>query len=84
VRLPITAPTSRPGRIHSLTQSFLLEDRWALTTPGGGEDFATLLPGAATIDPAEISSRALRALFALRLQLGNTTAANDLGEEVVA
>ena len=33
MRLPNTAQTSRPWRIHELTQDFRLEDVWALPTP---------------------------------------------------
>ena len=35
MRLPNTAHTSRPWRIHELTRDFRLEDVWALPTPGG-------------------------------------------------
>jgi uncharacterized protein DUF2867 len=35
VRLPNSAHTSRPWRIHELTHDFRLEDVWALPTPGG-------------------------------------------------
>src|SRR5262249_38046016 len=41
-RLPNTAQTSLPWRIHELTQDFRLEDVWALPTPGGAEDFHRL------------------------------------------
>ena len=34
MRLPDTAHTSRPWRIHELTPDFRLEDVWALPTPG--------------------------------------------------
>ena len=35
MRLPNTAHTSRPWRIHELAYDFRLEDVWALPTPGG-------------------------------------------------
>jgi hypothetical protein len=35
MRIPNTAHTSRPWRIHELTPDFRLEDVWALPTPGG-------------------------------------------------
>jgi hypothetical protein len=35
MRLPDTAHTSRPWRIHELTGDFRLEDVWALPAPGG-------------------------------------------------
>jgi hypothetical protein len=47
MRLPNTAHTSRPWRIHELTRDFRLEDRWALPTPGGPDDFPRLVQGIA-------------------------------------
>ena len=38
MRLPSSAHTSRPWRIHELTHDFRLEDVWALPTPGGAGD----------------------------------------------
>ena len=35
MRLPNTAHTSQPWRIHEITGDFRLEDVWALPTPGG-------------------------------------------------
>ncbi len=69
-RLPNSAHTSQPWRIHDLTPDFDLEDVWALPTPGGEDDFHALVRGATSIDPAEGKSRAVRALFALRWKLG--------------
>ncbi len=43
MRLPDTAHTSRPWRIHELTGDFRLEDVWALPTPGGPDDFPRLV-----------------------------------------
>ena len=37
VKLPATAHTSRPWRIHELTPDFQLEDVWALPTPEARE-----------------------------------------------
>ena len=45
MRLPNTAHTSRPWRIHELTGDFRLEDVWALPTPGGPDDFPRLVQG---------------------------------------
>jgi hypothetical protein len=71
VRLPNTEHTSRPWRIHELTYDFRLEDVWALATPGGRpEDFHPLVERLAAGDPAQGSSRAARALWALRWKLG--------------
>jgi hypothetical protein len=70
MRLPNTAHTSRPWRIHELTSDFRLEDVWALLTPGGPDDFPRLVQGIASGDPAKGSSRAARTLFAIRWKLG--------------
>jgi hypothetical protein len=43
MRLPITAHTSRPWRIHELAPDFRLEDVWELPTPGGRDDLARLV-----------------------------------------
>ena len=70
MRLPDTAHTSRPWRIHELTPDFRLEDVWALPTPGGPDDFPRLLEVITGYDPARGSSAAVRALFALRWKIG--------------
>lgn len=72
MRLPGTAHTSRPWRIHELTPDFRLEDVWALPTPGGPNDFPLLVQGLAAgdLDPSRSSSRAARSLFALRWKVG--------------
>jgi uncharacterized protein DUF2867 len=70
MKLPNTAHTSRPWRIHELTGDFRLEDVWALPTPGGPDDFPRLLKLFASQDPSRTSSYAARALFALRWKLG--------------
>jgi hypothetical protein len=70
VRLPNTAHTSRPWRIHEIIPDFLLEDVWALPTPGGPDDFPLLVEGAVSQDPSRGSSRAVRALWATRWKLG--------------
>jgi hypothetical protein len=50
---------------------FILEDVWALPTPGGAEDFPVLLELAASSDPANSDSLPTRALWRLRDQLGS-------------
>ena len=71
-KLPISAHTSHPWRIHELTGDFRVEDVWALPTPGGrAGDFHLLVEGLASGDPAQQSpSRAARALWAIRWKLG--------------
>ena len=70
MRLPNTAHTSRPWRIHELTPDFQVEDVWALPTPGGPDDFPRLVQGMAASDPSQGRSRAVRTLFATRWKLG--------------
>ena len=70
MRLPDTAHTSLPWRIHELTRDFRLEDVWALPTPGGPDDFPRLVRLVAAGDPSQGSSGAARALWAIRWKLG--------------
>jgi hypothetical protein len=70
MRLPNTAHTSRPWRIHELTRDFRLEDVWALPTPGGRDDFPWLVQQFASADPSRSLPRVARALWALRSKLG--------------
>jgi hypothetical protein len=70
MRLPDTAHTSRPWRIHELTRDFRLEDVWALPTPGGPDDFPRLVEQMTSFDPSQSSSAAIRTLFAIRWKIG--------------
>ena len=70
MRLPNTAHTSQPWRIHELTRDFRLEDVWDLPGTGRSDDFRRLVEGFASADPAQSSSRAIRTLFAIRWKIG--------------
>jgi hypothetical protein len=70
VRLPNAAHRSRPWRIHELLRDFRLEDVWRLPVSGGPEDFPRAVALLAALDMSHSSSRASRALFALRWKLG--------------
>jgi hypothetical protein len=70
MRLPNTAHSSRPWRIHELTADFRLEDVWALPTPGGPHDFPRLVRLIASGDPSHGASRAARTLWAIRWKVG--------------
>ena len=70
MRLPSTAHTSRPWRIHEFTRDFRLEDVWALPTPGGPDDFARLVAGIASGDLSQGSSRGVSTLWAIRWKVG--------------
>ncbi|GGU35753.1 DUF2867 domain-containing protein [Streptomyces lavendofoliae] len=73
MRLPKTAHTSRPWRIHEIAGDFQVEDVWDLPTPGGPDDLARLVRQFAGGDGGEgapVSSPVARALFAVRAKLG--------------
>ena len=70
MKLPSTAHTSRPWRIHELTGDFELEDVWELPTPGGPDDFPRLVQRIVSSDPSR-GSRPTRALWAIRWKLGS-------------
>src|SRR5215475_1237401 len=72
MRLPASAHTSQPWRIHEFTAGFRVEDVWALPTPGGKDDFGLLMRMLTSRDsPLRASSSNLvRALWAARKALG--------------
>jgi Protein of unknown function (DUF2867) len=70
MRLPNSAHTSLPWRIHELTPDFRLEDVWALPTPGGPDDFPRLVELMTSGDTSQASSRVARALWAVRWKIG--------------
>lgn len=77
-RLPESAHTTRPWRIHELTRDFDVEDVWVLPTPGGPDDFHRLVEEFAAGDPGEdSSSRVTRALWAIRMKLGEVLGWDD-------
>jgi Protein of unknown function (DUF2867) len=76
-RLPNSAHTSRPWRIHEIVPDFRLEDVWALPTPGRADEFPMLVEGFASADTAQTPSRAARALWSLRWKLGELFGLDD-------
>ena len=76
-RLPNTAHSSYPWRIHELTGDFRLEDVWALPTPGGPDDFHLLVQGITSGDTSHSPSRAARTLFTIRWKLGELLGWDD-------
>ncbi|MEV3922692.1 DUF2867 domain-containing protein [Actinomadura coerulea] len=68
MRLPASAHTDRPWRIHEIAPDFRLEDVWALPVTGGPDDFPKL------VDQMTSGEKPLPgvagALFAVRRQLG--------------
>jgi Protein of unknown function (DUF2867) len=77
MKLPDTAHTTRPWRIHELTQDFRLEDVWALPTPGGPDDLPRLVELISGGDTATNPSAVARALFAIRWKLGELLGWDD-------
>ena len=77
MRLPDTAHTSRPWRIHELTHDFRLEDVWALPTPGGPDDFPRLVQQFASGDPSQRSTGPTRVLWAIRWKIGGLLGWDD-------
>jgi Protein of unknown function (DUF2867) len=69
MRLPKTAHTSRPWRVHELSKDFELEDVWELPTPGGPDDLPRLVQQFASQGDNELPV-VVRALFAIRWKLG--------------
>ncbi|MFI6153255.1 DUF2867 domain-containing protein [Kitasatospora sp. NPDC051170] len=70
MKLPSTAHTRQPWRIHEFTRDFRLEDVWSFRTPGAGpEDFPEML---AAMLQGGFAPRNLptRFLFAVRWRLG--------------
>ncbi len=77
MRLPNAAHTSRPWRVHEITNDFRLEDVWELPTPGGPDEFPRLVQTFASGDPSRGSSRTVRTLFAIRWKLGDLLGWDD-------
>src|SRR5215211_1369927 len=77
MRLPNSAHTSRPWRIHELTRDFRLADVWALPTPGGPDDLPRLVQQIAAGDTSTSPSRVARALFAIRRKVGELLGWDD-------
>lgn len=69
MRLPAAAHTSQTWRIHEFTRDFVVEDVWALPTPGGRGDFPRLVTLMASHDPSQ-GSRVAGMLFAIRWKMG--------------
>lgn len=70
-RLPDTAHTGHPWRIHALTRDFRLEDVWAIRTPGAGpDDFPAVLAAVRSAAESGKGPLPLRFLFAVRRRLG--------------
>ena len=70
MRLPNTAHTSRPWRIHELTPDFVVEDVWALPTPGGPDDLPRLVSQIASGNFPDGAPLVVRTLWEARWKIG--------------
>src|SRR6185369_10233468 len=70
MRLPNTAHTSRPWRIHEVIPDFRVEDVWALPVVGGADDLPRVVELIASHDPSRSPSVAVRTLLAIRRKIG--------------
>lgn len=77
MRLPDSAHTTHPWRIHELTTGFRLEDVWAVSAIGTPEDFPAGAELVASFDPSHSSSGLVRALFAIRWKVGGLLGWDD-------
>lgn len=71
MRLPNSEHEAHPWVIGQIAPDFKLLDVWALPAHGTREEFDSFLEIMASFDPANAGSAASRALFAVRLRLGD-------------
>jgi hypothetical protein len=70
MRLPNTAHTSRPWRIHELTPDFDVEDVWALQTPGRPDELPRLVSQIASDNFPDGAPLVVRILWEARWKIG--------------
>lgn len=70
IRLPNSAHTSQPWRIHEIAPDFRVEDVWGMPVDLAPDQFPRAVEVLAGFDTDRSSSRTVRALFALRWKLG--------------
>jgi hypothetical protein len=80
MRLPKTAHTSRPWRIHEVAPDFELEDVWALPTAGGPDELPRLVSQAVSGDFPEGAPLIVRVLWEARWQMGATAGVGRTGD----
>jgi hypothetical protein len=69
MRLPVSAHTERPWRIHEVAGDFRVEDVWELPVHGSRGEFPRLVELMTSFDPGQ-GSGLVRALFAIRWKVG--------------
>ncbi|WP_331771948.1 DUF2867 domain-containing protein (plasmid) [Embleya sp. NBC_00888] len=71
MRLPRTAHTDQPWRIHELARDFRVEDVWSYRAPGSGpDDFPVMLAAMRAGGGLDKQALPARFLFAVRWKLG--------------
>lgn len=70
MRLPNTAHTSRPWRIHELTPDFDVDDVWALQTPGRPDELPRLVSQIASDNFPDGAPLVVRILWEARWKIG--------------
>lgn len=70
MRLPESAHTDQPWRIHEIAPDFDVEDIWQFRTPGGGADDFPALLAALQAERASESTGVSGLLFKIRWKLG--------------
>lgn len=77
MKLPSTAHTALPWRIHEIAYDFQVLDVWALPTPGGAGDFPLLVDWMTSLDPTQ-TPFPVRSLFEIRRKLGEIFGWDDI------
>lgn len=71
MRLPVSAHTSRPWRVHEPAADFTVEDVWSFRTPGAGPaDFPAMLAAIRDGGALDRQPPPVAFLFALRWKIG--------------
>ena len=71
MKIPRTAHSGQPWRIHEFTGDFRTEDVWSFRAPGAGpDDFPVMLAAMQAAGGSAGQPRAVRFLFAVRGKLG--------------
>ncbi|WP_433145677.1 DUF2867 domain-containing protein [Actinomadura nitritigenes] len=71
MRLPDSAHTDRPWRIHEIARDFELEDVWSVRAPGAGpDDFPAMLEAIRSSGGLARQAPPVKLLFAVRWGLG--------------
>lgn len=77
MRVPNAIHEARPWVMNEIAPDFTLMDVWALPVEGGADDFPAFLEVMGSIDPARADSAPTRALFWVRLRLGDLLGWDD-------